>query len=121
MRKHQNGITLIGWTVLLLPMAIVGYAAIRLIPAYLNHMSVARTLTQVAREHAGSTDVNAAALRLSLAKRFDIEAITRPTVDDLLIQREDGIWVLEAEYDVSVPLMAGISINVAFDNRVEVK
>ena len=121
MRKHQNGITLIGWLVLLLPMAIIGYAAIRLIPAYLNHMSVARSLTQIAKEHVGEQDLNANTLRFALAKRFDVESITRPSFEEVLIQREDGIWVLEADYDVTVPLFAGISINVAFDNRVEVK
>lgn len=121
MRKHQNGITLIGWIVLLMPAAIIGYAAIRLIPAYLNNMSVSRSLTQTARDFAEATDLNAATLRQSLAKRFDVEAITHPTYDEILIQREDGVWVLEADYDVSVPLFAGISISVTFDKRVEVK
>ena len=67
------------------------------------------------------SDVSAMTLRQALAKRFDIESITHPTCEEVLIQREDGIWVLEAGYDVSVPLFAGISVNVAFDNHVEVK
>jgi hypothetical protein len=121
MRKHQNGITLIGWLVLLIPMAIVGYSAIRLIPSYLTYMSVARSLQQVAREHAGEGDLSAAALRTSVAKRFEVESINQPAFEDILIQREDGVWTLEADYDVNVPLFAGISVSVAFDKRVEVK
>ncbi|MEY4761049.1 MAG: hypothetical protein RLZZ200_905, partial [Pseudomonadota bacterium] len=61
MRRHQNGITLIGWLVLLLPMALIGYVAIRLIPAYLNQMSVSRSLNQTAKEHADEREVNATA------------------------------------------------------------
>lgn len=121
MRRHQNGITLIGWLVLLMPAAIVGYAAILLVPAYLTHMSVSRSLTQTARDFADATDLNAVTLRQSLAKRFDIESITHPTFEEILIQREDGVWVLEADYDVSVPLFAGISLTVTFDKRVEVQ
>lgn len=121
MRKHQNGITLIGWLVLLIPLAIIGYVGIRLVPSYLTYMSVSRSLQEVAREHAGESDLNAAALRLSVAKRFNVESIEHPSFEDVLIQREDGIWTLEADYDVDVPLFGGISVTVAFDKRVQVK
>ncbi|MEN9704427.1 MAG: hypothetical protein RLZZ393_306 [Pseudomonadota bacterium] len=121
MRRHQNGITLIGWLVLLVPLAILGYATLRLVPAYLTYMSVSRSLQQVAREGAENGEVSGTTLRSALQRRFSVEDITHPAVEDILIQREDGVWTLEADYDVSVPLFAGLSVNVAFDKRVEVK
>ena len=42
MRQRQRGITFIGWIVLLIPVAIVGYALIRVAPVYLNYMKVAK-------------------------------------------------------------------------------
>jgi type II secretory pathway component PulK len=121
MRRHQNGITLIGWLVLLIPLAIIVYAGIRLVPAYLTYFSVSRSLQQVASTHAGEADLNASVLRQSLAKRFDVEDIKRPTVEEILIQREDGVWTLEADYSVSVPLLGGISVSVDFDKHVQVQ
>ena len=54
MRTRQAGITFIGWLVILVPIALVGYAAIRLTPVLLNYMKVSqaleRTATSVASE-----------------------------------------------------------------------
>ena len=44
MRAHQHGITFIGWLFLLVPIAIVAYAGIRIAPVYLNYMKVSRSL-----------------------------------------------------------------------------
>ncbi len=53
MHARQKGITFIGWLILLVPVAIVGYAGIRLAPMYLNYMKVAKAMKQIAAEHAG--------------------------------------------------------------------
>ena len=47
MRKSQRGITMIGWILMLVPIAIVGYASIRLAPIYRNYLKVAKTVEQV--------------------------------------------------------------------------
>ena len=54
MRNKQRGVTVIGWLILLIPFAIVGYAGIRLLPLYLNYMKVTRTLDQVHGELRGA-------------------------------------------------------------------
>ncbi len=42
MRHTQRGVTFLGWLILLIPVAIVVYAGIRLTPIYLNYMRVAQ-------------------------------------------------------------------------------
>ena len=44
MHSRQAGITFIGWLFLLVPVAIVGYAGIRLLPVYLTYMKVAKAV-----------------------------------------------------------------------------
>src|ERR1700738_5657133 len=44
MRNRQQGVTAIGWLVLLTPFAILLYAGIRLAPLYLNYMKVVRAM-----------------------------------------------------------------------------
>jgi len=44
MRKSQRGITVLGWMLLLIPVGIIGYAAIRVAPFYLNYFRVVKVL-----------------------------------------------------------------------------
>jgi hypothetical protein len=121
MRNRQTGITLIGWIVLLLPLAVVAYAGLRLAPKYLVYTEVSRSLRQMATEFADDPQVSISTLKLSLEKHFEIEGINFPTTQEIQFEREDGVWVAEAQYEDSVPLFAGISLTVSFDKRVPFK
>jgi hypothetical protein len=121
MRSRQTGITFIGWIFLLVPVAIVGYAVIRLTPVYLNAMKVTKTLKQTASESEGDAVVNPAAVRKSLEKRFDIEGINYPTVNDVAVTRAGNTWTLSVDYEDSVPMFAGISLLVHFEKRAVVE
>lgn len=121
MRSRQTGITFIGWVFLLVPIAIVGYAAIRLTPVYLNYMKVAKTLKQTAEEHKNDSMLNPAAVHKSLEKRFDIEGINYPEVTDVTVARTGDNWNLSVDYEDMVPMFAGISLVVHFDKSVAVE
>lgn len=121
MRSRQAGITFIGWILLLTPIAVVGYAAIRLAPVYLNYMKVAKALKQTAEENAGEAQINPAAVRSSLQARFDIDSIDFPKVSDVSVAREGNNWVLSIDYEDQAPLFAGISMLVKFDKRAVVE
>lgn len=120
MKRTQKGITFIGWLVLLVPVAIIGYAAIRLTPVYLNYMKVAKALDRIAEENAGQEQINAAAVRVALDKQFDIDAINYPPTSAIAVRKEGTDWVLAADYEDMVPMFAGISLVVKFDKRAVV-
>lgn len=120
MRTRQAGITFIGWIVLLVPVAIVVYAGIRLAPIYLNHFKVAKSVEQVAQESAGES-VNANAVRSAIARRFDIEGITFPDPADIAVTRDGEEWVIEAQYERVAPLFGGVQLLVAFDKRAPIR
>ncbi len=119
MRHSQRGITFIGWLFLLVPIAIVFYAGIRLSPVYLNYMRVAKALSQTVSEAKGES-VNATTLRQALAKHFDIEGIEHPTTKDIDIHRESEHWVAIADYEEVAPMFGNISLLVQFHKQVEV-
>ena len=120
MRKHQRGITLIGWVILLGPVAVVFYAGIRLAPIYLNYQKVVHSLNSVAGEEANES-ANANGLRRAVEKHFEIESVDYPDVKDLKISRTDKTWSIEANYDDQAPLFANIAILVTFDKIVKLK
>ena len=121
MRQRQNGITFIGWLFLLVPVAIVAYSAIRLAPLYLNYMKVSKALTQTASEYKGEEQLNQAAVRADLQRRWDIEGINYPEVTDVVVAREGQQWMIEANYEDQVKLFGGISLLVHFDKRAAVE
>jgi hypothetical protein len=122
MRRRQNGITFIGWLVLLLPVAIVGYAMIRLTPLYLNYMKVSKSLNQTASEFKDDAggQLNQKEVRDALQRRWDIESIDYPLVNDVAVMRDGNVWVIEANYEDQVKLFGGIALLVHFDKRATV-
>lgn len=121
MRTRQAGITFIGWVILLVPVAIIAYAVIRLTPVYLNYMKVAKAISQTASDNVGDGQINPVAIRKELQRRYDIEGITFPSVDVITVQRDGDSWTLEAVYEDEVPMFAGISLLVKFDKRAVVE
>jgi hypothetical protein len=121
MRHSQRGVTMIGWLFLLVPLAIIVYAGIRLAPIYLNYMRVARSLQQLSDETKSdaSSTTTGDMLRNALTKRFDIESIEHPNIKDIDIHRDGDHWVAEANYEDLAPLFGNISLLVQFDKRVE--
>jgi hypothetical protein len=120
MRRHQRGITTIGWLILLIPVAIVFYACVRLSTVYLNYMKVVHTLDQIVTEIPNES-ATADAIRISMDKHFDIESVEYPSSKDIKVTRVNSVWQIEANYDDQAPLFANIFILVTFDKVVKLK
>ena len=118
MRSKQTGVTLIGWIILLTPMALCGYIGIRLAPVYLNYMKVARSLESVKSQFKDTDPGSQQTLRNSLEKSLNVESVDYPSLKDIKITREGRSWVISASYDDQAPLFSDISILVAFDKSV---
>ncbi|HQW09502.1 MAG TPA: DUF4845 domain-containing protein [Steroidobacteraceae bacterium] len=115
MRTRQAGITFIGWLVILVPIALVGYAAIRLTPVLLNYMKVSQALERTATQLASDETLSARTIRVALEKQFDIDSIDFPSVRDIDIHKEGAAWMMRAQYEDLAPLFANASILLKFD------
>jgi Domain of unknown function (DUF4845) len=117
MLRRQRGVTFIGWLFLLIPVAILGYVGIRLVPIYLNYMRVAHSLQETAVEmksdDAGT--ITPVLIRSTLSKHFDIESITFPDVKDVSVTRDGSSWTIEAKFEDTAPLFGNISLVIDFD------
>jgi hypothetical protein len=119
MRNGQQGVTAIGWLVLLTPFAILLYAGIRLAPLYLNYMKVVRAMDGAASGvKSGGGAGDATAIRNAIDRHFEIDMVEYPTIKDIQIRREGTAWVIEAKYDDEAPLFANLSLHVTFDKTV---
>ena len=123
MRHHERGVTFLGWVIILVPIALVGYAGLRLTPVYLEYMKIARTLEQVRDELKGDQP-DANTIRNAIEKRFDIEDVNVLTVrdaDKLKITKQGSAYQVEAVYQATAPLLSNVSLLVSFDKTVQIE
>jgi hypothetical protein len=118
MHRTQRGVTALGWVVLLIPVAIVLYAGIRIAPVYLNYTKVARSMSQAADQLKAEENLTPNLIRGALGKRFDIESIEYPSVKDIAVLRTEGHWSMQAQYEDLAPLFSNVSLLVKFDKTV---
>ena len=118
MRSRQTGITFIGWVVLLIPLAILAFAGLKLAPLYMTQFKVAKVLQQTADTTRGDSVLSPAGVRNELERRLDIESVDYPTPNDITIERDDGNWVMVADYTRETSLFGNVSLRVHFYKRV---
>jgi Domain of unknown function (DUF4845) len=122
MRKSQRGVTFIGWVILLVPVAIIGYAGIRLAPIFINYYRVVQAMDQEATEaRTNGTQINPQNVRNGLDRRFDVGYVDHPTGKDIDIHRDGEHWVAIADYEDVAPLFGNVQMLVQFHKQVELQ
>jgi Tfp pilus assembly protein PilE len=120
MRQRQQGMTFIGLLCVLALVGVVVYAGIRLSTVYLNYMKVARSMDATAVEFK-SDNPDPVAIRRSLERHWQIEAIDAVDAKDVEITKDDHGAVLHVTYDDSAPYIANVSLSVHFDKTVKMQ
>ena len=115
----QRGVTMIGWIFLLIPIAIVGYAGIRVGPEYFNYYKVITAIKDAAKQLEPDEAVNANTIRNTIEKRFDTGYVDEPKAKDLVITKnETGAWQVQADYEKTVPMFGNLFLTMTFEKTV---
>ena len=96
------------------------FGAIRLTPVYLNYMKVVGVVNGVVSEFEGQ-NANRAAVRRSIARRFDVESVSQISARDVTVTPVDGGLEVAAVYNHSTPFIGNVSFTVHFDKTVVVR
>lgn len=115
---RQRGITFLGLVILVAFVGIFVYAGIRLVPAYMEYMSVARALDAVKTDVSGG--VTQQSIRNSIEKRFEVDDVTSINSRDIEIGRDRDTFTVRAAYNVTARFIANVDFLVTFDKTVEV-
>lgn len=118
MRSRQTGVTFIGWIFLLIPIAIVAFAGIKLSTLYMNNFKVSKVLEQTAKTAGEAGTVSPVSVRTEIERRFDIEAVEVPTAEDILVEKDGDGWSITADYTRETELFGNLSLLVHFNKRV---
>lgn len=118
-RHRQTGMTMIGWLILLAILGFFALAGLRLMPAYLEYMSVVSAVGGVAEE--STLDSTPGQIRESIRRRFVVNDVSTINERDIQIKRDDGEMFLVVDYEARRPLIANIEALVVFNRRFEVR
>jgi hypothetical protein len=120
MQHRQRGATFLGIVIILLILGSALYAAIRLVPVYLEYTKVARVLEQV-RDEYSAVDTNSQMIRRSLEKRWDVEDISSLGWQEVEITKTGDGFDVHAAYNVETPLVSNVYLLAKFDKLVTIQ
>lgn len=118
--KRQNGMTAIGWMIVL---ALIGFfvlVTLRVAPAYMEYYKVVSTLESL-EEETGWTEVTPQAIRNLVERRFDISYVHSITPRQLSIKSSGSYYIVTAKYDAVEHLFGNVSVLMKFHKQVRVR
>lgn len=116
--KRQQGMTLLGWIIVLGLIAFFVLLTLRLLPNYLENFKVAETLESLKNE----PDITRKApseVRKLISRRFIINDVTSIDARDVTITNDDGRITIRARYEIRVPVLGNVDAVTKFDESVE--
>ncbi|MGH8372668.1 MAG: DUF4845 domain-containing protein, partial [Gammaproteobacteria bacterium] len=69
-RKRQAGLTMISWTLLILLIGFVALFGFKLVPLYMDYMTINAALTNIAHDSAAGT--SASGIRSAIGKQLNV-------------------------------------------------
>ena len=115
-RKHQTGLTMITWIVLIAMIGFIGIFAFKLIPIYMDYYTINNALTTVAK--GATAGESPAELKKSIDNVFDVNSVSVVKVDDIEIKPgTDGKGlIMNLDYDARTNFIANVDLVVHFEN-----
>lgn len=121
--RRQSGITLIGFVILLIIAGFFAYTAMKLVPAYMDYLNVAKALNTVATQSSSGNmsveDVQRALDTQQLSQYFSDEDIASKNIS--VISTPNGGSSLKLSYDKKIPWIYNIDFLVHFEKTVPLR
>lgn len=111
--RNQRGMTMIGFIFVAFLIIIVALLGMKLVPPYIEFWSVKKVLKAIGNDPQ-LQNWSQSEIRNSFDRRATIDYITAVKPDDLDITRENGLTVVNVEYEVRVPIVYNISAVIDF-------
>ncbi|HTV84105.1 MAG TPA: DUF4845 domain-containing protein [Dyella sp.] len=121
MKSKQAGITLIGFLIVLAVAGFFAYAAMKLVPSYIEYAGVVKAMNQIASEGVdGKTlDQVRREMMFKLGFQYVDDATIQPS--DINFQQGSDGNELHVSYDKQMPFIYNIDFLVHFDKSVPVR
>jgi hypothetical protein len=118
----QRGLGLVGFIFML---ALVGFTAlvtIKVVPLYLNQMTLKRDLNEVATQvNSSGSEIDIGELHRDIEKRFDIDYISQLDARDVKVTTTDKGVVMGYDYEARANLFSNIFVVIHFKEDIPLR
>ena len=114
-RQGQSGASLLGMLCILLMLGFFAMCIIRMLPPYLEYLSVKDIISRIAMEPETADD-SASDIRRKIANIFNTNQIYLLDPKDVEVFSKRGYTYIDANYEVRLPVMWRIDSVMKFDD-----
>jgi hypothetical protein len=118
--RRQRGVTMIGWIFLLIPVALVIYAAIRVGPEYYGYYKLVSAMKGTAVHLKDNEALSPQSIQNSLDTRFNTDYVDVLQGKEIEVKKVDGGWTMTADYERVVPMFGNLSLLLTFEETVPI-
>ncbi|MEM1173451.1 MAG: DUF4845 domain-containing protein [Pseudomonadota bacterium] len=116
----QRGMTTLGMLVLVSFIGLFVYAGLKVTPLYLNYFKVQGVVTGVQREFDGKAPTRAA-IRSSIARRFDIESVSNIRANDVKVSAVGNGFEVAVDYKHETGFIGNLGFVITFDKTILIR
>ncbi|MFT3667986.1 MAG: DUF4845 domain-containing protein [Pseudoxanthomonas sp.] len=114
MKRNQGGMTLLGFLLVLVVVGFAAFIAMRLFPMYQEFYAVKSSLKRVASEP-GVSDMDPAKIQDLFFRNLYINYSENVKPGNIQIERLDGGWKMNVNYEVRRPLVGNLDVVGKFE------
>ena len=118
--KHQQGVTAIGWLIILGLIAFFVSLALKLFPVYIENYNIVTSLKSMEQTE-GLYLRSSSKIRTLVQTKLDINDVKSISRKDIQVIKREGTVYIDIEYSVTIPFAGAISILADFHESAEVK
>lgn len=115
--KKQQGLSIIGFIIVLALAVFVSYLGMRIVPLYMEYYSVVSALNGVASER-GSARLSPYDIKVKVLNRLYVSYSQNVKESHIKITRGNGVN-LRVKYEVRTPIMGNLDVIARFDKSVK--
>ena len=115
-RYSQQGVTMVGWLIIIMFVMMVGVAVMRLYPLYYDHYLVKDSVEILLKDKSISKNMSEENVRKQLNKQFVVNNITDIDPNTLKVEKKGGKIMLHMEYEARAPFIYNIDFAVRFND-----
>ena len=117
MTKQQQGMTAIGWLLVLVLVLVFAIIIIKLVPVYLDGFKVYSAMSSLEKDPK-AMGKPPKEIRKLLMRRLDIDMVTDVGKDDVYFTRDRSGTTVEVDYEVRRKLFGNMYVVVVFNKSV---
>ena len=117
MHKRQQGITFIGFMMVMILVIFFAFIAMKLFPVYQEYFSVVQAMKGLSHEP-DVAQKSPAQVKEALFNRFYISYVESVERNDVTISKKKG-YTIRVQYEVRKPLMGNLDLVANFDKTVD--